>query len=184
SPWEGSSSGPAGRSWRSASAGARQWANSRSSQVWAITQRPSGSGQGRCSVCSRVAACRAGVSIRSVCPELEIAPERRLALNRLEQGPEVAFAEGGAAVSLDYLEEDRRPILRGLREDLEQVSVLVAVGEDPEPFQVVVRLADLAHPALDLVVVRLGRVQEDHAALLQRLHGLDDVIALHRDRLA
>ena len=51
------------------------------------------------------------------------------------------------AVALDHLEEERRPVLRRLREDLQQVAVVVAVGEDPEPPQVVVVLVDLADAA-------------------------------------
>ena len=39
---------------------------------------------------------------------LEVAAERLLALDRLEQGLEIALAEAGRAVALDYLEEERR----------------------------------------------------------------------------
>ena len=53
-------------------------------------------------------------------------------------------AEAARAVPLDHLEEQRRPVLRRLREDLQQVAVVVAVGEDPEPLQVAVVLVDLA----------------------------------------
>src|SRR5579859_7223377 len=60
---------------------------------------------------------------------LEIAAERLLALDRLEQRLEVAVAEARRAVALDHLEEDRGPVLGRLREDLQQVAVVVAVGE-------------------------------------------------------
>src|SRR5262249_38884607 len=113
----------------------------------------------------------------------EVAAERLLALDRLEERLEVALAEGRRAVPLDHLEEERRPVLGGLREDLEQVAVLVAVGEDAQPLQVVVVLVDRADAALPLVVVRLRRVEEEHAALLHRLDGVDDVLALQRDVL-
>ena len=69
---------------------------------------------------------------------LEVAAERLLALDRLEERLEVAVAEAARAVALDHLEEQRRPVLRGLREDLQQVAVVVAVGEDLVPAQVVV----------------------------------------------
>jgi hypothetical protein len=36
-------------------------------------------------------------------------------------------------VALDHLEEERRPVLRRLREDLQEVAVVVAIGEDAEP---------------------------------------------------
>ncbi len=84
---------------------------------------------------------------------------------------------------LDHLEEERRPILRRLREDLQEIAVLVAVGEDPQPLQVGVVLGDLADAALDLVVVRLRRVEEEHAAVLQRFNRLNDALRLQGDVL-
>src|ERR687884_1345633 len=88
---------------------------------------------------------------------LQVAALGLLALDRLEQGLEVAVAEAARAVALDHLEEERGAILRRLREDLEQVAVVVAVGEDPEAAQVVVRLGDLADAGRHLLVVGLRR---------------------------
>src|ERR671938_1657878 len=114
---------------------------------------------------------------------LEVAPQGLLALDRLEQRLEVPVAEAARAVALDHLEEERRPVLRRLREDLEEVAVVVAVGEDAQPPQVVVRLVDLADAVADLLVVRLRRLEEEDATLLQRLDGLDDVRRRERDVL-
>src|SRR5438309_3552058 len=75
---------------------------------------------------------------------LEVAAERLLALDRLEQRLEVAVAEAARAVALDHLEEQRRPVLRRLGEDLQQVAVVVAIGEDAQPSKVGVVLVDLA----------------------------------------
>ena len=69
---------------------------------------------------------------------LEIAPQGLFSLDRLEQCLEIAFSKPARAVPLDDLEEERRPVLGGLREDLQQVSLLVAVGEDAQASQVVV----------------------------------------------
>src|SRR5512134_29157 len=63
-------------------------------------------------------------------PLLEIAAQRLLALDRLEERLEVPDAEAARAVALDDLEEERRAILDDLREELQQVALLVAVGED------------------------------------------------------
>ena len=63
---------------------------------------------------------------------LEVAPEGLLSFDCLEQGLEIAFAKPTRAVALDDLEEERRTVLRGLREDLKQVPLLVAVGQDAE----------------------------------------------------
>ena len=73
---------------------------------------------------------------------LEVAAERLLALDRLEERLEVAVAEAARAVALDHLEEQRRPVLGGLREDLQQVAVVVAIGEDAQPAKVVPALVD------------------------------------------
>src|SRR3954464_15518510 len=95
----------------------------------------------------------------------EVPPRGLLALDRLEQGLEVALAEAARAVPLDQLEEDRRAVAERLGEHLEQVALVVAVDEDSQPAQVVDRLGYLAHPARQLVVVGVGRAQELGAGL-------------------
>ena len=54
-----------------------------------------------------------------------VAAQCLFALDRLEERLEVAVAEAASAVALDHLEEQGRPVLRRLREDLEQVAVVV-----------------------------------------------------------
>src|SRR5579862_2502962 len=56
---------------------------------------------------------------------LEVAAPFLFTLDRFEQGFEVALSEALGAVPLDQLEEDGRPILHRLGEDLQQVAVLV-----------------------------------------------------------
>src|SRR5512133_782750 len=114
---------------------------------------------------------------------LEVAAERLLALDGLEESLEVPLAEGRRAVALDHLEENGRSVLRRLREDLQQIAVLVAVSQDLEALQVGIVLADLADAALDLVVVCVRGVEEEHAPLLHRLDSADDVLALQRNVL-
>ena len=58
-----------------------------------------------------------------------------LAFDGFKQGFEVAFAEAAGAVALDQLGEERRAILHRLAEDLQQVAVVVAVGQDAELFE-------------------------------------------------
>src|SRR3712207_4308836 len=108
-------------------------------------------------------------SRKPVTSALEIPAQRLLALDRLEQRLEVALAEAARAVPLDHFEEERRPVLRGLREDLQQIPVVVAVDEDPQPPEVVPVLEDLADPGGGLLVVRLRRGEEDHPAPPQLL---------------
>src|SRR6266566_6418676 len=113
----------------------------------------------------------------------EIAAEGLLALDRLEQRLEVPLPETPCAVALDHLEEERRAILCGLREDLEEVAVLVPVGEDPQAAQVVPVLADLADAVADVLVIRVGRREEDDPLVLERLDRTNDVLRLQRDVL-
>src|SRR5438309_6832374 len=113
----------------------------------------------------------------------EISAKSLLALDRLEQRLEVPLAEAPCAVALDHLEEERRAILRGFREDLEEVAVLVAVGKDAQPAEVVPVLADLADALADVLVVRVGGRKRDDSLVLERLDGADDVLRLQRDML-
>src|SRR5262249_35066417 len=114
---------------------------------------------------------------------LEGAAQRLLALDCFEEGFEIAIPKTACALALDHLEEERRPVLRGLREDLEQVAVVVAVGEDPQPLEVAVVLLDLADAVGDVLVVRVRRPEEGDAAPLQRLDRLHDVRRRQRNVL-
>src|SRR6266571_2290921 len=98
---------------------------------------------------------------------LQVAAEGLLALDRLEQRLEVAFAEAARPVALDHLEEERWPVLVRLREDLQEVAVLVAVRQDPQPAQVLPVLTDLPNSIFDVGVVRVRGRKEDDAALLE-----------------
>src|SRR6266699_2458916 len=83
----------------------------------------------------------------------EVAAAGLLALDGLEQGLEVALAEPLRAVPLDQLEEHRRPVLHGPGEDLEQVAVLVAVGEYAQVAKDVDGHPGVADPLAKRVVV-------------------------------
>src|SRR5205823_13864639 len=136
---------------------------------------------GRCAVSSSVDACRTGTSNSS--RKLEIAAECLLALDRLEERFEVSLAEAARPVALDHLEKERRPVLRRLREDLQQVAVLVAVDEDLEPLQLVVVLRDLPHAPGRLFVVRVRGLEKQQPAALQFLDRPYDVGRSERDVL-
>src|SRR5215471_2565068 len=73
-----------------------------------------------------------GVPLMRLSGRSEVASARLLALDGLEQRLEVALAESVGAVPLDEFEEHGRPVLYRLGEDLQQVAVLVAVGEYPQ----------------------------------------------------
>src|SRR6266508_6736195 len=84
---------------------------------------------------------------------LKVATLLLLALDRLEQRLEVAFAEAAAALALDDLDEQRRPILERLAEDLEQVAFLIAIHQHAALGQLAHILGDLPNPIGQLFVV-------------------------------
>src|SRR5688500_6439710 len=63
---------------------------------------------------------------------LEIPAPRLFPLDRFEERLEIAFSEALRALPLDDLVEERRPVLHGFREDLEQVTLIVAIHEYAE----------------------------------------------------
>src|SRR5215207_5734260 len=79
---------------------------------------------------------------------LEIPAQGLLALDRLEQGPEVPLAEAARAFALDDLVEKCGAILDGLREDLQEVAVGITVDENAELLKLVERLVDRADALL------------------------------------
>src|SRR6185436_17100616 len=99
----------------------------------------------------------------SVFRSLEIAPGRLFRFDRFEERLEVALAESAAAVALDDLEEERRPVLDGAGEDLEEVALVVAVDQDAQLLDLVHRLADLADALGQVLVVVLRHAEELHA---------------------
>src|SRR3954471_13538127 len=98
----------------------------------------------------------------------EVAAQLLLALDRLEEGLEVALAEAERAVSLDELVEDRGTVADRLGEDLQQVAVLVAVDQDGALLQLLDRHPHLADPGAELGVVVVG---------VRRLEEVDSVVA-------
>ncbi len=84
---------------------------------------------------------------------------------------------------LDELEEDGRAVLDRLGEDLQQVAVLVAVGEDLQLAQGVDGDAGVAHPLPQRVVVGVRGVQEPDPGRAHGAHGPDDVVGVEGDVL-
>src|ERR1044071_7458682 len=90
----------------------------------------------------------------------EIAAPGLLAFDGFEQRFEIALTKTAAAFSLDDFVEQRGPVLDGPREDLEHVSLVVAIYEYTEVLQFGEGLVDLAHPRHQVVIIR-GRHPED-----------------------
>ena len=63
------------------------------------------------------------------------------------------------------MEEKCRSILCSLREDLQEITVLVSVHEDAQPAKIVPVLSDLTDTLHGVRVIRLGRGEECDAAI-------------------
>src|SRR5262245_15353419 len=113
----------------------------------------------------------------------EVASPRLLPLDRLKQRFEVPFPEAARSVALDHFEEQCRTILNWLREDLQQVSFLVAIRQDAQPGEVLDRLIDLADARFQLLVIGGGHAEKFEASRSKIGNGLDDVAGGERDVL-
>src|SRR6478609_10799417 len=136
---------------------------------------------------SRFMACLASLSMGSACRK--DAAAHLVALDRLEQRLEVAFAEAFAVVAhpLDELEEHRTAKGR-LREDLQQQARRSAFGgsveQDASRLQFGDRLAMAGQPRLKhLVVDVVGRGHQRHAGQPELVDGVEQVVAQERDVL-
>src|SRR5690606_15690048 len=115
-------------------------------------------------------------SVPSTASLSQIAAQFLLPLDRLEQRAEVALAEALGTLTLDDLVENSGAVLHRLREDLQQVTVGIAINQDAELRQLLNRLIDLPYPFLQLLIVRSGGAQELNATIAQSSHGSDDVV--------
>src|SRR5579884_2059068 len=84
---------------------------------------------------------------------LQISSQFLLALQRLEEGLEVAFAEAARALALDDLEEDRRAAHNRFGEDLQQVAFIVVIDQNAQFGQVFYVLSDVADALQHVIVV-------------------------------
>src|SRR4029079_15780190 len=96
---------------------------------------------------------------------------------------EVADAEAARAVPLDDLEEERRAVLDGPGEDLEEVALLVAVGLDAQLLEGRNRDADVADAVGQRRVVLVRQAEELDAVLAQLADRRDDVLRPEGDVL-
>src|SRR6266508_4467978 len=114
---------------------------------------------------------------------LQVAAERLFALQGHEQRLEVPLPEAAGAVPLDQLEEHRRPVLRHLGEDLQQVALVVAVGQHAQLLQALQVEVEVGEPLGQVAVVGVRYPHELDPAGPQRPDALDDVAGLDGDVL-
>src|SRR6266567_6652064 len=91
---------------------------------------------------------------------LQIAAQLLLAFDGFKQGLEVALAETAAAFALNDFVEQGGAVFYRLGEDLQHVTLVVAIDENAESFKLIEGLVDSAHAALQFCVVGMGDVEE------------------------
>ena len=78
-------------------------------------------------------------------------------------------------MALDHLEEQGGTILCRLREDLQQIAVVVSVDEDLVLAKLGVVLVDLSNAVRRVLVIGVRSVEKQETAALEVLDGRDDV---------
>src|SRR5882757_6197681 len=92
--------------------------------------------------------------------KLQIASPVLLFLERLEEGFEIAFAETLGAFALNDFKKERRPIFHRLGEDLQQITLVVAIDQNAESLQRLKVFIDVTDTSGQLIVIRGWNIQE------------------------
>src|SRR5438270_11862619 len=107
---------------------------------------------------------------------LQVPSERLFALDGFEQSFEIAFAEAAAAFALDDFVEQGGAVFDGTSEDLQHVTLVVAVDEDAETLELVDGLVDASDAVGELGVVGVGDAEELYALAFQPGDCIEDVV--------
>src|SRR5204862_8109063 len=114
---------------------------------------------------------------------LEVSSLRLLAFDGFEQRFEIPIADALRAFALNDLEKERWAILYWLRENLEQITFIIAIHENPELLERIQLFVDVTDPIEQRLVISRRHFQELEPALLQRGNRLHDVVGSHCDVL-
>ena len=118
----------------------------------------------------------------------KVATRGLVSLNRFEERLEVASSESIVVSALDHLKEKRGAVLKRFGEDLKEVTLVIVIDENSltlDRVEVLLHLDINVSEAGSQVVVICVRdgLEENDAAGLHALHGVDDVLSAHRDML-
>src|SRR5438309_11181363 len=83
-----------------------------------------------------------------------------LQLDRFEEGLEVPLAEAPGPVALDDLEEEGRAVLDRLREDLQEVALLITIDEDAQVGELAQVLIDRADAVREQFIIGAPHLEE------------------------
>src|SRR6266481_4549313 len=84
----------------------------------------------------------------------QISSRGLFALDGFEERFEIAFAETLRAFALNDLKKERRAILNRFCKDLQQITFIVAINQNAEPFECVKFFVDVPYAIEQRVVVR------------------------------
>ena len=118
----------------------------------------------------------------------KVAARGLVSLNRFEERFEVASSKSIVVSALDHLKEKRGAVLERFGEDLQEVTLVIVIDENPLTLDRVEVLLHLdvnvseAGPQVVIICVR-DRLEENDTTGLHALHGVDDVLGTHRDML-
>ena len=118
----------------------------------------------------------------------KVATRGLVSLNRFEERLEVASSESIVVSALDHLKEKRGAVLKRFGEDLQEVTLVIVIDENSltlDRVEVLLHLdINVSEAGSQVVVICVrDRLEENDAAGLHALHGVDDVLSAHRDML-
>ena len=118
----------------------------------------------------------------------KVATRGLVSLNRFEERLEVASSESIVVSALDHLKEKRGAVLKRFGEDLQEVTLVIVIDENSltlDRVEVLLHLdINVSEAGSQVVIVCVrDRLEENDAAGLHALHGVDDVLSAHRDML-
>src|SRR5262245_38097840 len=114
---------------------------------------------------------------------LKRSSSRLFAFDGLKEGLEIPLAEAARPPALNDLEEESRSILDRLGEDLEQVTLVVAVDQNPQLSELAQVFLHFPHAIRQHFIVGGRDSQKRHVILHHGAHALDDIAGCHGDVL-
>ena len=118
----------------------------------------------------------------------KVATRGLVSLNSFEERLKVASSESIVVSALDHLKEKRGAVLKRFGEDLKEVTLVIVIDENSltlDRVEVLLHLdINVSEAGSQVVVICVrDRLEENDAAGLHALHGVDDVLGAHRDML-
>src|SRR5262249_41847263 len=102
---------------------------------------------------------------------------------RFEKSLKVTLAETLRSFALNDLEKERRPVLHRLGKDLQEITFIITVDQDPEPAQWLEIFINVTYSLQHRVIVVRRNLEKLDPALLQIGNRRDDILGRDCDML-